>query len=143
MIHRLLFEFEHGVDSKRRRFLRRNLPSICSQSSEREVIAERAERESIKMKQIEFIADHLGEEFEGKVTGVTDFGIFVEITEFMIEGLIRIDKLSGDHYSFDKNRHTISGKQTGNKFMLGSSVNIRVVDVNVAMQQIDFELVIY
>ena len=140
IIHRLLYEYELGMGSKRRRYFRRNLPDICTQSSEREVIAERAERESVKAKQIEFISDHIGEEFDGKVTGITEFGIFVEITDFMIEGLIRLEGMTDDYYIYDSSKLMVRGKHHGKTYRLGSSAKIRVVEVNKSLQQIDFEM---
>jgi ribonuclease R len=141
MIHRILFEYEMGTSSKRRRYLKRNLPDVCRISSDREIIAERAERDSIKFKQVEFMQDHVGNEFIGKISGVTEFGIFVEIEEFLIEGLIRIENLTHDRFRFDNSKIQIFGENTGETFHLGKRIKIQVREVNKTLQQIDFDYV--
>lgn len=141
ILHRMLFEYEHGMNSKRRRHFKRLLPQVCEMSSENEKNAVVAERESVKLKQVEFISDHLNEQFMGKISGVTDFGLFVEIEDFLIEGMVPLRSMRDDHYNVDGKTMTLVGSRMGKTFRLGQRVKIEVVEVNKITQQIDFELV--
>ncbi len=141
ILHRVLFEYELGADAKRRRHFKKALTHASELSSENEKNAVTAERESIKLKQVEFISDHLNEQFTGKISGVTDFGLFIEIEEFLIEGLVSLRRMKDDHYNVDGKTMTLIGSRTGKTFRLGQRVTIEVVEVNKITQQIDFELV--
>lgn len=117
------------------------LSEICRISTEREILAQQAERESIKVKQVEFMEQHLGEEYEGIIAGVTGFGIFVEIPEYLIEGLVHISDLPDDYFVHDAARYRLVGQNTGKTFQLGDTVRVQVARVLKAMRKIDFVLV--
>ena len=115
MLHRILLEFEKDADKKRINKLVQFLPTVCELSSENEINAERAERDSVKLKQIEFISEYIGDTFNGKISGVTDYGLYVEIEEFLIEGMVRIKTMTDDTYFFDSKTLRVKGKkQTSN-----------------------------
>jgi ribonuclease R len=139
--HRLLFEFETAMTNERRNYFQKNLPFICEHSSERERVAMEAERESTKVMQVEFMKRHLGEEFHGIISGVTDFGIFVQITDLLTEGMIRLRDLDDDYYVYDEKNYCLIGKKTKRRFRLGDSVNVKVVRVDSIERRIDFILV--
>ncbi len=140
VVHRLLKEYQHPVRAKRLRALKKELKRICERSSERERIAVDAERESVRIKQVEWIADHVGEEFTGLISGVTSFGIFVEITPELIEGLVRMEDLTDDFYILDEKTYTITGRESGRSYRLGDQVRIRVARVDLEKKQVDFLL---
>jgi len=137
-VHRLLKEYAHGVTPDRVAELRDRLPRVCAISSDREIVAQEAERESVKMKQVEFMASQLGEEFEGIVSGVVPFGIFVEITQYLIEGLVHVSDLQDDYYLYDEKNYALVGRRTGKVYRLGDPVRVRVVKVDREERLIDF-----
>ncbi|UCF64650.1 MAG: ribonuclease R, partial [bacterium] len=139
-VHRLLKEYSHDHQQERSKAFKINLKKICEQSSDRERVALEAERESIKIKQVEWISDHLGETFNGLISGVTAYGIFIEIIPYLIEGFIRIEDLSDDYYLFDEKTYSLIGKENGRVFRLGNEVTIQVKNVNTELNQIDFIL---
>jgi ribonuclease R len=109
--------------------------------SSREKIAAEAERESIKYMQVKYMEQFVGQTFDAFITGVQDYGIFVEIPETRCEGLIRSRAMTGDHYVFDDKNYALVGKRTGVKYQLGSPVRIKVVNADLIKKQLDFELV--
>ena len=109
--------------------------------SSREKIAAEAERESIKYMQVKYMEQFVGQTFDAFITGVQDYGIFVEIPETRCEGLIRSRAMTGDHYYFDDKNHALVGKRTGIKYQLGSPVKIKVLNADLIKKQLDFELV--
>ncbi|MDR2123007.1 MAG: ribonuclease R [Flavobacteriaceae bacterium] len=109
-------------------------------SSEMEKLAADAERESIKYMQVKFMEQYIGETFEGVISGVTDFGIYVEIREFGAEGLIKLRDIRDDDYRFEEKTYSIIGQRTGNQYQLGDVVRIKVVKANLERKQLDFEL---
>ena len=122
------------------RELKNLLKKISDISSERERVALEAERESIKIKQIEWIANHIGEEFSGLISGVTAYGIFVEITPYLIEGFIRLDDMEDDYYLYNEKTYSLIGKEFGQVYKLGDGVKIQVKKVNRELNQVDFVL---
>ncbi|MBN1780466.1 ribonuclease R [bacterium] len=114
---------------------------IAAHATEREIAAQEAERESIRAKQVDFMAGHLGMEFEGIVSGVTSFGFFVEIPEFLVEGLVAARDLEDDYYLFDERQWQLRGERTHKIFRLGDSVKVQVSRVHRETRQIDFVLV--
>lgn len=139
MVHRLLKKY---LQSTKQIPIKKNeLEKICSQAVEMEIRAMKAERASIKAKQLEFMIDKIGETFHGIISGVTSFGIFVEIIEFLIEGLVHITNLDDDYYTFDETRFSLTGTYQGKNYQLGDRVMVRVVLVNPQEGIIDFELV--
>jgi len=100
-----------------------------------------AERESVKLKQVEYMQRHLGDEFEGIISGVVPFGIFVKITELLAEGLVHISDLDDDYYFHDEKNYKLIGQKTQKTYRLGDKVNVRVVRVDQDQRVIDFVLV--
>ena len=137
MVHRLLARYLEGGKSADRD----TFEKLCVHASEREVIAAEAERASIKYKMVEFMQARLGEEFAGHISGITEWGIFVEIDENHIEGLVAMRDMHDDFYDFDPAEYTVTGRSTGRRFTLGDAVRIRVKRADLQRRQLDFELV--
>ena len=109
-------------------------------SSEREKIATKVERDSEDMKKAEFMQDKIGEEFDGIVSSVTQFGIFVEL-ENTVEGLIRFENLGNEYFIYDEERKRLIGEKSNKTYKIGDKVKIRVISANKILRQIDFEIV--
>jgi len=139
-VHRLLKEYSQDRGQEGSKAFKSSLKKICEHSSERERVALEAERESIKIKQVEWIADHLGETFNGLISGVTAYGVFIEIIPYLIEGFIRIEDLSDDYYLYDEKTYSLIGKENGRVYRLGNEATIQVKKVNTELNQIDFIL---
>jgi ribonuclease R len=143
LVHRLLqhyLDLDQGIPSKF--YLdESDLEAECKHSSEREKLAADAERASIKFKQVQYLKDKIGEEFEGIVSGVTEWGLFVEIKENHCEGLVRVREMKDDTYFFDEENYCMRGRKAGNVYTLGDSVRIRVKNADLVKKQLDFELV--
>lgn len=112
---------------------------MCRHSSEMETRASGAERASIKYKQVEFMQDHIGEIYKGVISGVTEFGLFVEL-ENMIEGMVPLREISDDFYIFDETNYMIQGKHTGRRFQLGDDIKVKIWRTNLEKKQLDFLL---
>lgn len=140
IVHRLLEEYADGVSQRWLADIRRRLPDISKRSSEMERRAVDAERESIKLMQVEYMQRHLGDELEGIISGVTNFGIFVEINELYIEGLVHIRDMEDDFYVFDEKNYRLVGRETGMVYRLGDKVRVQVTGVNRGEREIDFIL---
>ena len=137
MAHRLLQHYlDGGATASEEEF-----EIKCKHSSEREGLAASAERDSIKFMQIKFMQDHKNETFVGVISGVTEWGIYVEITENKCEGMIRLRDLSDDHYIFDQEKYAVVGKQTGNEYVLGDTVSVRVKNADLVRRHLDFTIV--
>jgi len=143
VIHRIMREvIENGgrLADHRQEYLASRMPDIAQQSSERERLAVDAERETDALKKAEYMVDKIGEEFEGIISSVTSFGMFVEL-ENTIEGLVRLSDLSDDYYHFHEMQLALIGERTARVFRIGDEVKVRVARVNVDERNIDFELV--
>lgn len=140
VVHRLLkIYIENGKFSQEEiENYSKLLPSIAKQSSEREVIADQAERDLISIKKIEYAADHIGESFNVVVTGVTDFGIFVEIPDKSISGLIHLSTLS-DYYVYDEKMNILTGRN-GRVFRMGDKLRAKIISADKIKGNIDFSL---
>jgi ribonuclease R len=136
MVHRLLGEYLAGAASRSQKIYEK----MCRHSSKMEMLSMEAERASIKYKQAEFMKDKVGQLFDGVVSGVIEFGIFVEIIENKCEGMIPIRGLAGDFYEYDEDNYCIRGRRTGKKYQMGDPVKIEVARVNMARKQVDFAL---
>jgi len=137
--HRLL---KHYLDDpKSQPIKRRALEKICDHATEQEVKAMEAERASIKVKQLEFMKDKIGETFQGIISGVTSFGIFVKLTDYLIEGMVHITELGDDYYIYEETKHRLIGQYKGQIYQLGDPVVVMVVLVNAEERIIDFQLV--
>lgn len=136
MVHRLLEKYENGSKSVNAD----KYEEFCQHCSEMEQKAANAERASIKYKQVEFMQDHLGQEFEGTISGVTEWGFYVEIDENKCEGMVSIRELEDDFYEFDEENYCIVGRHHRKIYQLGDKINIRVAKANLAAKQLDFIL---
>jgi ribonuclease R len=136
MVHRLLDHYLKNGESKDQS----KYEKMCIHSSEMEKRATDAERASIKYKQVEFMADKIGNEYEGTISGVTEWGIYVEINENKCEGMIPIREIDDDFYYFDEDNYCLAGKHHGRKFQLGDQLKIRVWRTNLLKKQMDFQL---
>ncbi len=137
MVHRLLERYLNGGRSV-------NIDKLedrCKHSSEMEQLAANAERASIKYKQVEFMSDRLGEEFEGTVSGVTEWGLYVELDENLCEGLVPMRDLADDYYDFDEKNYCLIGRKHGNRYRLGDKVKVKVARANLERKQLDFVLI--
>jgi len=141
VVHRLLDEYARQVEAGRLAALRAALPGIARQSSERERIAAEAERTSVKVMQIEYMKRHIGDEFAGVISGVTDFGLFVELHEILIDGLIRMRDLEDDYYLFDEKQYALRGRSKGRVYRLGDRVRVQVMAVDPERRSIELALV--
>ena len=135
--HRLLFQYLQGNKSANKD----DIEEKCKHSSDMERRAIQAERDSVKYKQVEYMLDKIGQVFDGQISGVSKWGIFVEIVESKSEGLIRFSNLKDDYYYFDEDNYRIIGRQNGYVYRLGDKVNVLVKNVDLENRQLDFELV--
>jgi ribonuclease R len=141
VVHRTLRELRHTmVTDERRTALALALPEIGRHTSERERRADDAERELIQWKKVRFMADKVGEVFDGYVTGVTAFGLFVELVEHYVEGLVHISTLADDFYRFTEGSHRLIGERTQRVFQLGDHVRVQVARVDVERRMIDLAI---
>lgn len=141
VVHRLIKEYKNEISSKRANELRKIIPDICKTSSVAERIAMEAEREAIKFKQVQFMKNKIGEEFEGIISGVQAFGIFVEIIENLAEGLVKLKNMPGDIYFYDENKYALIGRLNKQIYRLGDLVKVKVINVSEERNEIDFALV--
>ena len=137
MVHRLLTLYLAGKESQKQDYYEQQ----CVHASEREVLAAEAERASIKYKLVEFMQDKVGEEFPGHISGLTEWGMYVEIEPTKIEGMVSLRELRSDFYEFDEERYRIVGKRTRKIFRLGDPVRIRVKATNLEQKLLDYELI--
>jgi len=142
VIHRVIREIllSGNLSDKRHAYLSERMVDIAKQSSERERTAVEAERDTDNLKKAEFMLDKIGEEFEGIISSVTSFGMFVELTN-TVEGLIRLSDLTDDYYNHHEIQHALIGERTSKVFRLGDEVKVRVARVNMDDHTIDFEMV--
>lgn len=137
MVHRLLTRYLNGGRTAQAD----KYENECEHSSAMEQVAASAERASIKYKQVEFMKDHLGEVFEGVISGVTEWGLYVEINENKCEGMVSMRDLGNDYYDFDEKNYCLIGRRHHQKFSLGDPVQIKVARANLEKKQLDFILV--
>jgi ribonuclease R len=142
VIHRVMREvlLSGNLSDKRHDYLAERMGDIAKQSSERERVAVEAERDTDSLKKAEYMMDKIGEEFEGIISSVTNFGMFVELSN-TVEGLIRMSDLTDDYYHYHELQHSLIGERTSNVFRLGDEVKVRVARVNKDDHTIDFEMV--
>ncbi len=137
MVHRLLTRYAEGGRSVNAE----KYEELCEHASNMEQLASTAERASIKYKQVEFMADRLGQEFDGKVSGVTEFGLYVEVEDTMCEGMVPLRMLLDDYYEFDERNFCLTGRRFHKRYGLGDKVRIRVERANLERRQLDFALI--
>ena len=141
VVHRALRALRQGKDAEREAWLREKLPEMGLHLSERERRASEAERELIEWKKVRFMAGRLGEKFQGYVTGVQAFGLFVELDEVYVQGLVHVSSMNDDYYRFDEKAHLLKGENTKKTYRLGDRVEVQVARVDLDRRQIDFALV--
>jgi ribonuclease R len=142
IVHRTLRESRHGsMNEERREDLGAELPEIARHTSERERRADDAERELVQWKKVRFMADKVGDEFHGYITGVTSFGLFIELVEHFVEGLVHISTMADDYYRFVERAHLLRGENTGRVYRLGDRVQVQVIKVDMERRQVDLGLV--
>lgn len=137
MVHRLLERYLRGSRSVNVE----KLEDLCKHSSEMEQLAANAERASIKYKQVEYMNDHLGEVYDGVISGVTEWGLFVELNDNLCEGLVPVRDLVDDYYDFDERNYTLVGRRHGTHYRLGDKIRVQVARAALDRKQLDFALV--
>lgn len=137
LAHRLLQRYLDGEPS----VSAEEYEEMCIHSSKQEKKASEAERDSIKYKQVEFMMDKVGQEFEALISGVTEWGIYAEIIENLCEGMISIRSLTDDYYVFDQDNYCLVGKKLGDKFQLGDRLMIQIKNADLAKRQLDYTFV--
>lgn len=137
MVHRLLTKYAEGGRSANKD----KYEELCEQCSEMEQTAAAAERASIKYKQVEFMGERLGQVFQGTISGVTEFGLYVEVDENKCEGFVPLRDLEGDYYVFDERNYRLKGRRGGHCYNLGDSVTIQVARADLYRKQLDFKLI--
>ena len=142
IVHRMLRETFDGrrLNSARRTLLKKTLPEIAMHSSTRERNAADAERESVKLKVVEYMQQFVGNVFDGMISSVTNFGFFVEL-ENGAEGLVRASEIDGDYYNYVESEFALIGEWSGRKFRVGDTVRVQLVSANVRLKQLTFVLV--
>ena len=136
LVHRLLTRYAEGGRS----VSADKYEDLCEHSSNMEQLATNAERASIKYKQVEFMADRMGQEFDGTISGVTEFGLYVQVDENGCEGMIPLRSLLDDYYEFDERNYCLVGRRFHRRYELGEKVRIRVERANLDRKLLDFAL---
>jgi ribonuclease R len=139
MVHRLLASYLDGAKSADKK----HLEQLAVHSTEREIVASDAERASIKYKMAEFMKDRIGEEFEGVVSGLTEWGVYVELDDTHVEGMAFLRDIDDDdYYRFDEARYEVVGRSSGVRLILGSRVRVRIKNVDLNRRTLDFKLLL-
>lgn len=139
VVHRLLHAYESGKELPSLSAVKKMVADVSRLSSEAERRAVEAERESVKVKQVQFMMEHLGDEFEGTIAGVTNFGMFVELDDLLVEGLVHVREMD-DYYMFAQGQFQLKGRRSGKIYQLGDRVRVKVLRVNMERHEIDFAL---
>ena len=137
MVHRLLTRYAQGGRSANRE----KYEELCDHSSDMEQLAAQAERSSIKYKQVEYMKERLGEVFEGTISGVTEYGLYVEVNENKCEGMVPLRDLCDDYYEFDEKNYCLRGRRTHRQYTLGDQVKIQVARADLYRKQLDYKLI--
>lgn len=139
-IHRIIKETLRGkMNEKRISHYEQILPEVAAQSSTRERRADEAERETDKLKKVEYMSEHIGEIFEGVISSVTAWGMYVELPN-TVEGMIHVTNLTDDYYHFDEENYELVGETSGKTYKLGQKIEVLVADTDKLMRTIDFVL---
>jgi len=136
MVHRLLQHYLDGGESVEADTYEKK----CKHSSEQEKKASEAERASIKYKQVEFMLSRVGEQFDGVITGITSWGIYVEINETKCEGMVSLDSMKDDHYHFNEDLKCLIGQRSKKEYHFGNDVKVIVDGANLLKRQLDFSM---
>jgi len=142
VVHRALRAARHeSLNEEAREEWREELPEVARHTSEMERRADDAERELLQWKKVKFMADKVGDEFEGYVTGVASFGLFIELVEHFVEGMVHVSTMADDYYRFVESAHLLRGENTHKVYRLGDKVKVQVIRVNMELRQVDLGLV--
>ena len=136
LVHRLLTHYANDGRSANEK----HYEDLCEHCSDMEIIAQNAERDSIKYKMVEFMGEHLGEQYDAHISGITSYGIYAEIDENHCEGMIPMRDLDDDYYDFDEKNFCLIGRHHHHKYQLGDPVHIQVAQANLEKKQLDFLL---
>ena len=137
IVHRLLEDYTNGAIS----VVKENLEKVCKHCSEMEKIASTAERDSIKFMQVKFLKNKISFVYDGVISGVTEWGLYVEITENKCEGLVKVSSIKDDHYIFDEKKYALIGYRTKSSYQIGQKVKIQIQRADLERRQMDFILV--
>ena len=140
VVHRSLRESRHGMHAERAAELTEDLPEVARHTSERERRAADAERELVQWKKVRFMSDKVGDEFHGYVTGVSAFGLYIELVEHFVEGMVHVSTMADDYYRFEERAHLLRGEKNGRLYRLGDRVAVQVIRVDLERRQIDLGL---
>ena len=139
-IHRIIKDNLRGrMNEKKMEHYHQTLPDVTKHSSEMERRADEAERETVKLKKVEYMQQHIGEIFEGVISSITKWGMYVELPN-TVEGLVHVANMTDDHYEYFEDRHEMAGVHTHKAYKLGQQVTVRVIDTDRLLRTIDFEL---
>jgi len=142
VVHRMLRASRQGpIGDARREELEEELPETARHASEMERRADDAERELLQWKKVRFMADKVGDEYSGYITGVAPFGLFVELVEHYVEGLVHVSSMADDYYRFVEQEHVLRGEHTKKMYRLGDRADVQVVRVDMERRQVDLGLV--
>lgn len=136
MVHRLLTRYQNGGRSANKEYYE----ELCGHSSDMEIIAQNAERDSIKYKMVEYMADKIGNKYDAHISGITSYGIYCEIDENHCEGMVPMNDLDDDYYDFDERNYCLVGRRHHHKYQLGDPIKIIVAKANIEKKQLDFAL---
>ena len=136
MVHRLLTKYQQGGRSANKQ----HYEELCEHSSDMELVAQNAERDSIKYKMVEFMADKVGEVYDAHISGIQSYGIYCEIDENHCEGMVPMRDLDDDYYDFDEKNYCLVGRRHHHQYQLGDAVRIRVAKANIEKKQLDFTI---
>ena len=136
MVHRLLTKYQDGARSANQQ----KYEELCEHCSDMELVAQQAERDSIKYKMVEFMADKLGETYDAHISGIPSYGIYCEIDENHCEGMVPMRDLDDDYYDFDERNYCLVGRRRHHKYQLGDPIRIKVARANIEKRQLDFAL---
>ncbi len=139
-VHRLLKRYAGRGKPKDPDKLRTVLGDKCARCNNAELRSVEAEREYTRLKSLEFLSRKIGEDFDGIISGVTEFGIFVELTHYLIEGLVHVSEIGDDFYEYDRDNYQLTGKKTDKTYRLGDRVRVRIKDVDLKERKADFHL---
>jgi len=139
MVHRLLYQYIENANGTIYSY--NTLQEISDHISQTERSAIEAERFSVKLKQIEYLKDHIGEEFDAIISGIIHFGMFVKILENLAEGLVKIRDLEGDFYVYDEKKYSLIGRNSKKQFRLGDKVRVRLVRIDQEKSELDFIII--
>ena len=141
VVHRILAESFNRMNSKRIEHYKKTLPEVCKQSTDTEMNAVQAEREAIKILQIKYLEKHTGKIFDGIISGVSEYGIYIEISENLIEGMVRLKDLNDDYYILDEKNFRLIGRHRKKVYRIGDRIKVKVLKTDLDKKWIDFVIV--